>query len=112
MMAKQCCMPLFSPLARPGHALLKNALLGTCPDLSTTEVESTQPLGILKFGAMIFRPAGRIYAAVVAKGREAGGARAVDLLIAATACAAELPLYTRNPDDFRGLEKLVHVVTV
>ena len=55
---------------------------------------------------------GRIYAAIVAKGRKARGARAADLLIAATACAAKLPLYTRNPDDFRGLEKLVDVVVV
>ena len=55
---------------------------------------------------------GWIYAAVVAKGRKVCGVRAADLLIAATACAAELPLYTPNPDDFRGLEKLVAAVTV
>jgi predicted nucleic acid-binding protein len=48
----------------------------------------------------------------MARGRKARGARAVDLLIAATALAAELPLYTRNPDDFRGLEELVAVVAV
>ena len=58
------------------------------------------------------RAYGRIYAAIVAKGRKARGARAADLLIAATACAAKLPLYTRNPDDFRGIEKLVDVVAV
>jgi predicted nucleic acid-binding protein len=66
----------------------------------------------LPFDGEAARAYGRIYAAVVAKRRKARGARAVDLLIAATACAAGLPLYTRNPDDVRGLEKLVDVVTV
>jgi predicted nucleic acid-binding protein len=36
----------------------------------------------------------------------------VDLLIAATACASGLPLYTRNGDDFELLEDLVDVVVV
>lgn len=45
-------------------------------------------------------------------GRKAPGARAVDLLIAATAAAADLPLYTRNVDDFRGLEDVVTAVEV
>jgi hypothetical protein len=31
----------------------------------------------------------------------------VDLLIAATALAANLPLFTRNANDFRGIEHLV-----
>ncbi|MEZ5216442.1 MAG: VapC toxin family PIN domain ribonuclease [Ilumatobacteraceae bacterium] len=39
-------------------------------------------------------------------------ARAVDLLIAAVAATAELPLCTRNPDDFSGLDDLVTVVSV
>jgi len=64
----------------------------------------------LPFDGEAARAYGRIYAAVVAKGRKARGARALDLLIAATSCAAELPLYTRNPADFRGLEQLVDVV--
>jgi predicted nucleic acid-binding protein len=34
------------------------------------------------------------------------------LLIAAVAAAAELPLCTRNPDDFSGLDDLVTVVAV
>jgi predicted nucleic acid-binding protein len=42
----------------------------------------------------------------VATGRKARGARAVDLLIAATALAADLPVYTRNSDDFRSLAGL------
>ena len=64
------------------------------------------------FDADAARAYGRIYAAVVAAGRKARGARAVDLLIAATAYAAQLPLYTRNPDDFTALDKLVEVVAV
>ena len=49
---------------------------------------------------------------MVSTGRKARGARAVDLLIAATAAAATLPLYTRNVDDFRGLDDVVVVVGV
>lgn len=57
------------------------------------------------------RAYGRVYAAVLAAGRQPRR-RAVDLLIAATALAAGLPLYTRNANDFHGLEQIVKVVTV
>ncbi len=66
----------------------------------------------LPFDAEAARAYGRIYAAVVAAGRKARGARAVDLLIAATACAAELPLYTRNGEDFRAIEGLVDLIAL
>src|SRR5688572_2945022 len=66
----------------------------------------------LPFDAEAARAYGRVYAAVTARGRKARGARAVDLLIAATACAAELPLYTRNGDDFRAIDELVDVIAV
>ena len=66
----------------------------------------------LPFDADCARSYGRVYSAVAASGRKARGARAVDLLIAATACAHELPLYTRNPDDFRSLDGLVEIVAV
>ena len=66
----------------------------------------------LPFDGDSARAYGRIYAAIVATGRKARGPRAVDLLIAATAVAANLPLYTRNVDDFRGLEHLLTIVGV
>lgn len=66
----------------------------------------------LPFDAEAARSYGRIYAAVTSAGRKARGPRAVDLLIAATALASSLPLYTRNPGDFRGLETLMDIVTV
>lgn len=66
----------------------------------------------LPFDTAAARAYGRIYAAVAAAGRKARGARAVDLLIAATAAACELPLYTRNVADFRGLEEVIQVVGV
>lgn len=58
------------------------------------------------------RAYGLVYAATVSAGRKARGRRAVDLLIAATAVAAEIPVYTRNPSDFAGLDALLEVVTV
>jgi hypothetical protein len=38
--------------------------------------------------------------------------RALDLMIASTAIAAGLPLYTTNPGDFAGLEDLLALVPV
>jgi predicted nucleic acid-binding protein len=66
----------------------------------------------LPFDAEASRAYGRVYAAVMAAGRKARGARAVDLLIAAVACSKGLPLYTRNPYDFQALEGLVDIVAV
>lgn len=66
----------------------------------------------LPFDAEASRAYGRVYAAVVASGRKARGARAVDLFIAATACSLGLPLYTRNPDDFRALDGLIEIIAV
>ena len=66
----------------------------------------------LPFDADAARAYGRIYSAVVAAGRKARGARSVDLLIAATACAANLPLYTRNPDDLAALDDLVEIIAL
>jgi len=66
----------------------------------------------LPFDGASARTYGRIYAAMVATGRKARGPQAVDLLIAASALAANLPLYTRNVDDFRGIEHLLTVVGV
>jgi len=58
------------------------------------------------------RAYGRVWAAVRLAGRKARGGRAVDLLIAATAVAAGLPLYTRNPGDFAGLSDLLDIESV
>lgn len=73
-------------------------------------VEAT--LEPLPFDAAAARAYGRIFAAVSARGGKAQGRRAFDLLIAATAAAVGLPLYTRNVDDFKGLAGIVEVVPV
>ncbi len=54
----------------------------------------------LPFDAAAARAYGLIYAATRARERKPRGARAVDLLIAATALGNDLPLFSRNPDDF------------
>jgi predicted nucleic acid-binding protein len=66
----------------------------------------------LPVDANVARAFGRIYAAVATAGRKARGRRAFDLVIAATAVAAGLPLYTRNPDDFAGLSDLLQIVSI
>jgi predicted nucleic acid-binding protein len=63
------------------------------------------------FDAEAARLFGRLTAAVVAIGRKPRR-RLADLMIAATAMAEGLPLFTTNPDDFAGLNGLVRVVTV
>lgn len=66
----------------------------------------------LPFDAACARAYGRVDAHTLAGGRKARGRRAVDLLIAATALATELALYTANPDDFTGLDRLIDVIPV
>jgi predicted nucleic acid-binding protein len=73
------------------------------------QVEATfEPL---PFDAAVARSYGLVVAAVVEVGRS-HRRRVVDLFIAATAHANDLALYTRNPDDFAGLDDLVRVVGV
>ena len=54
---------------------------------------------------------GQLAAAVVSAGRRPR-ARALDLLIAATAHAHSARLYTRNGDDLRGVGDLLEVVSI
>jgi len=65
----------------------------------------------LPFDTDAARMYGRVFAAVRATGRSSR-ARLADLLIVSTAAANGLPLYTRNPADFAGLEQLVTVKAV
>jgi len=69
-------------------------------------IEATfQPIPI---DAAIARAFATIAHAVKAAGRQPR-ARTMDLWIAATALALQIPLYTRNLEDFEGLQNLVEV---
>jgi len=59
----------------------------------------------LPFDAASARAFGRVAASLRRSGRKQA-ARAYDAMIAATAVAHELPVYTCNPDDFRGIDGL------
>jgi tRNA(fMet)-specific endonuclease VapC len=59
----------------------------------------------LPFDADAARAFGRVAASLRRAGRKPA-ARAYDAMIAATAIASELPLYTCNPDDFAGIDDL------
>jgi len=64
----------------------------------------------LPVDAAVARAYGRVYSAVRAGGRKPRGRRALDLLIASTALASDIPIYTANPSDLEGLEGLLEVV--
>ncbi|HVB41877.1 MAG TPA: type II toxin-antitoxin system VapC family toxin [Streptosporangiaceae bacterium] len=63
------------------------------------------------FDAEAARIYGRVTAAVIAAGRKPRR-RTADLMIAATAIAEGLPLFTTNPGDFAGLGELLRVIPV
>ncbi|MGY1398522.1 PIN domain-containing protein [Streptomyces sp. SS10] len=65
----------------------------------------------IPFGAEAARIYGRICAAVISAGRKPRR-RIADLMIASIAVAEDLPLFTTNPDDFKGLDDLLTVVPV
>jgi tRNA(fMet)-specific endonuclease VapC len=62
----------------------------------------------LPFDAQAARAFGRVAASLRRAGRKTA-ARAYDAMIAATAVANELPLYTCNPADFTGIDGLTVV---
>jgi predicted nucleic acid-binding protein len=65
----------------------------------------------IPFGVEAARAYGQVTAAVIAAGRKPRR-RAVDLMIASVAIAEDLHLFTTNPGDFAGLERLLTVVPV
>lgn len=73
------------------------------------EVEST--LNPIPFDGAAVRSYGLVVAAIIGEGREPRG-RFADLLIAASAHASGLDLYTRNGNDFLGIDHLVRVVEI
>lgn len=66
----------------------------------------------LPFDTRCSRAYGPIYTAVVGAGRKPRDARAIDLMIAATALAHDLPIWTRNAKDLHGLGELIEIVEV
>lgn len=92
-----------------GPALAKNRAEAARRQTRVQEVESLfEPI---PFDAAAARSYGLVVAAVADSGRK-HRRRDADLLIAATAHAQGLDLYTRNPDDFAGLEQLIRVNAV
>lgn len=73
------------------------------------EVEAS--LEPIRFDGAAVRSYGLVVAAVVREGRKPRS-RFADLLIAATAHANGLDLYTRNGRDFVGIEDLVRVIDI
>ena len=65
----------------------------------------------LPFDADCARMYGRVFAAARAAG-QSSRTRLADLLIASTAAANSLPLYTRNASDFESLKRIVKVIKI
>ena len=99
----------FAELAAGPHATADRNERAARQDRIQRAEAAFEPLPV---DAAVARAYGRIYASVVARGRKARGRLAFDLLIAATALAAGLPLYTANKDAFGGLGDLIEVVSV
>lgn len=102
-------------------AAITLAELAAAPHASGDEQERARRQDRLQWAATTWDPlpfdaaAARMYGLIFAATKQAGRssrARAADLLIAATAAANSLPLYTRNPADFAGLHDVVTVVGV
>lgn len=97
------------------------AELAAGPHLAATGTESARRQARLQQVEAAFEPlpfdvvAARSYGQIVATVAETGRShrrRVADMLIAATAHANQLALYTRNPGDFAGLTTLVEIIAV
>lgn len=104
--------------AEPVITAVTLAELSVGPLVATTEVEraarqaqvqqAEADFVPLPFDASAARAFGRVAAALRRAGRKPS-ARAYDAMIAATALANDLPVYTANPADFSGIDDLAVV---
>jgi predicted nucleic acid-binding protein len=115
---------LFDPADLPDAVMITAITLGELsfgPHATDDPMKRAGRVAVLQHVEATFEPlaydhhAARFYGQICAAVRAAGRAprrRAADLMIAATAASNALPLYTANPDDFRGCEGFVEVVAV
>jgi predicted nucleic acid-binding protein len=67
---------------------------------------------VVPFGVTAARAYAVLTSVLASRGQKPRGSRSFDILIAATARGAGLPLYTRNARDLAGLEELVEIIEV
>lgn len=117
-------LKLYDPSELPDIMLITAVTLGELsfgPHATDDPVKRAGRVAVLQHVEATFDPlpydqsAARLYGQICAAVRVAGRQpckRTSDLQIAATAASNQLPLYTANPDDFKGTEGLVEVVGV
>ena len=97
------------------------AELGAGPHATDNKDERARRQDRLQWATATWDPlpfeaeAARVYGRMFAAARVAGQSsrpRCADLLIASTAAANNLPVYTRNPDDFQALKGIVRVIAL
>lgn len=116
-------LDLFDPATLPSElqiSAITLAEIAAGPHATTDQAERARRQERLQRAEATFEPVpvdvnvarayGRAYAAVAAGGSKIRGRRGFDLLIAATALATGLPLYTRNPADFSVLSELLEII--
>jgi predicted nucleic acid-binding protein len=95
-------------LAAGPHATDKTEERARRQDRLQWATATWDPIPFDEEGARVY---GRLFAAARAAGQSSRSGFA-DLLIAATAVANNLPLYTRNPNDFQALKDIVNVIRI
>lgn len=115
---------LYDPAELPETFLITAVTLGELsygPHATDDPLKRAARVAVLQHAEATFDPlpydhaAARLYGQICAAVRAAGRqprARVADLMIAATAASNSLPVYTANPDDFRGAETIVEVIAV
>jgi hypothetical protein len=92
-----------------GVAMTKSAEQVMIRSQRLADIEAT--FAAIPFDREAARRYGTLVALTIATNRDPRPRR-IDLMIAATAAAHGLPLFTRNPDDFRGLDSAVTVIAI
>ncbi len=115
---------LYDPSELPDTILITAITLGELsygPHATDDPVKRAGRVAVLQHVEATFDPlpydqsAARLYGQICAAVRVAGREprkRSADLMIAATAASNQLPLYTANPDDFKGAERFVDVLAI